>query len=318
MDPSIELFIAREHDRTSLRRGVGSGDLVRVRRGAYVGTAERHEYLDSLRRAGRRRPDLTAIQATDRQLKAQHVFGHESAAAVHGLSLWRPPSQVHVFVRSTSSSRSARDIARHTAPLPDEHVTAVDGLPVTTLARTVADCALTLPALDALVVADGAMNCAGFDVGEALAWVRSRGRRNGKARADLVLRSARAGTDSVRETWLRYLAIRLGLPSPELQVPVVTRLGRFRTDLGWPEHGVYAEYDGLVKYTPDGVRPGHDGYTELIREKRRSDAIREAGIDLLRVTVHDTPSAIGRRLLARFPPEIRRTARPNPLLPPLS
>jgi predicted transcriptional regulator of viral defense system len=302
-----ELLLAHEHNRDALRRAHREGELERLRRGAYRRPPEQD---DATARA------LDLVRAVDRQLRAPRVYSHLTAALLHGLPIWRRAEVVHVIQCSRASSRSATDIRRHVAPVPADHLTEVGGLPVCTLARTVADCALTLPPLEALVVADGARDRAGFDVDEALAWVRSQRRRNGQARAELVLDLSTAGVESPRETWLRYVALRAGLPRPQVQAPVRTRLGTFHCDLGWPEHGVYAEYDGLTKYRDDGVRPGHDGARELVAEKRRFDAIRETGVNPVRVTVKDAPDRVAARLSARFPDQLRRTWRVNPLLPP--
>ncbi|QAY63598.1 hypothetical protein ET495_10445 [Xylanimonas allomyrinae] len=300
MEGSPRLLISREHDRDELRRDLAAGRLVRVRRGAYApGPAS----FDAQR---------ARVLAVHRQLVAPHVFGFASAAVVHGLHSWNRPEQVHVVVGSRPSGRSAADIARHTAELGPAAVTTVDGLPVTTLTRTVVDCALTMHPMEALVIADGAMNRLEFDRDAALAQVAARRRPNGKARADWVLRNAAAGTRSVWETWLRYLPLREGFPTPVVEPPVVTRLGVMHPDIGWPDLGLYVEFDGRVKYRDDGLRPGHSAERELLAEKRRFDAIRETGVNPLRVMAADGPYRYMERLRSRLPPHLRSTLRVNP------
>ena len=62
---------------------------------------------------------------------------------------------------------------------------------------------------------------------------------------------ARAGSWSPRETQLRLLVTRAGIPEPELNVPLL--LPDHRTvipDLGWPAYRVAAEYNGAHHNRP--------------------------------------------------------------------
>lgn len=215
------------------------------------------------------------------------------------------------------SARAADDLRRHLMALPAEHREVRDGLPVTTLARTVADCARSMHPLEALVLADDAV-ARGLDPDEARAAAAATRRRNGSRRAAWVLDHADGGSDSAWETWLRYVALRAGLPRPVTQAPVATARGIFRCDLGWPAWSVYAEFDGLAKYRDGGVRPGHDAAQELLREKARFDAIRATGINPVRVTAVGSArlGEVVSTLAARFPEQLRRTFRTHPLLPP--
>ncbi|WP_159798659.1 type IV toxin-antitoxin system AbiEi family antitoxin domain-containing protein [Puerhibacterium puerhi] len=305
MRPS-DVLLAREADRDALRRAGAVGSVHRVRRGAYL----RERPPDPEAAA------LARIAAVHRQLAAGHWFSHLSAAVLWGCRTWAAPERVHVVQGYRASSRSAGDVARHAVDLPAGQRTTVDGMPVTTLERTVLDCALSLHPLHALVVADSALG-RGLNRAAALdLWARSRARR-GRRRAELVLRLADPGAESPWETWARYVLVRAGLPRPVLQVPVVTRLGTFRCDLGWPEHGVLVEFDGAVKYRPGVLRPEHDGAAELWREKRRFDAIRETGANPVRLTAADARDvgAAVARVAARFPPGVREAMRVDPLMP---
>jgi hypothetical protein len=86
-------------------------------------------------------------------------------------------------------------------------------------------------------------------------------------------------------------------------VRVVTRLGTFWSDLGWDEWRVLLEYDGRGKYASPG---------DLYDEKRRHDALVEAGCRMVRVTKDDlAPRAdLGRRVLRLLPPGIEMVRRP--------
>ncbi|MGW8566884.1 hypothetical protein [Isoptericola sp. NPDC055881] len=245
------------------------------------------------------------------------MFSHETAALLHGLRLWRPPTATHVLQPYRRSGRAAGDLRRHRLRLPPEHRGLLDGLPVTTLARTVADCARTMHPLEGLVIADHAV-ARGLDLAACRAALGVTAQRHGTRRAAWVLDHAEKGVDSAWETWLRYVALRSGLPRPVTQAPVVTARGTFHCDLGCPEWGVYAEFDGLAKYRDGGVRPGHDAAQELLREKARFDAIRATDVNPVRVTAVGNArlGEVLAMLAGRFPDHVRRAMRTHPLLPP--
>jgi hypothetical protein len=305
-----DLYLSREHDPAWLRRAVADGALRRIRRGAYQVPATTSTATEPRRLARDR------ISAVHHQLRADHVFSHASAALLWGAPLWEPPARTHVLVRSGASTRSAPDIARHRG-LPDGRVD-LAGLPVTTLARTVVDCATTLHPLGGLVVADWALRH-GLVLDDARRILAARRRRNGTARGRLILDLADRGAETPWETWLRYTALRLGLPRPRTQFPVRTPEGTYFVDLAWPEHHVLAEFDGRVKYVDGALGPGHDAETELFDEKLREDAItRRTGVRPLRFVARHArrPGFVREHLLRVFPPDVRRAARVHPLLPP--
>ena len=309
-----EILVAREHLPTALRTARRAGEIERIRRGAYRVVPD-----DGSRRpdtwSAARRLQVDRARALGRQLRTAHWFSHQTAAMLHGLPLWRLPSETHLLQTYRASSRAAADVRRHFVEVRPSDGGEVLGLPVTTLERTVADCATTLPPLDALVVADAAL-ARGLDRDRTVQLVRMRSR--GVRRALLLLDLADPGAESPWESWLRYVGHWAGLPRPRTQVPVSTALGDFRVDLGWEAHGVLAEFDGLVKYRAGALGPDHDPDRARIAEKRRSDAIAEStGTRPLHVTSRDAPDpqAVADRLVARFPADVRRAARRKPLLP---
>lgn len=310
-DPVV---LAGELQRHVLDRARQDGELERLRRGAYrVREAPRDEH----RSVAARRRAVAVARAAHRQLDADHVFSHETAAALHGLRLWRTPATTHVVQDYRRSGRAAEDLRRHFVVLPPGHREVRDGLPVTTVARTVADCARSMHPLEGLVIADHAL-ARGVDLEECRAALGVTRRRNGTRRATWVLDHADAGADSAWETWLRYVALRSGLPRPVTQAPIATARGVFHCDLGWPEWCVYAEFDGLAKYRDGALRPGHDATQELLREKSRFDAIRATGINPVRVTAVGNArlGEVTNALAAGFPEALRRRLRTHPLLPP--
>jgi hypothetical protein len=258
---------------------------------------------------------VRGISAVDRQLRSPHVFSHVSAALIWGLALWEPPERTHVYQRYRAGATAASDVARHLGT-PSGCIE-IDGVLATGLTRTVVDCLTALHPLEGLVLADSALT-RGLDRDGARTELERRRQRNGRATALLVLELADAGAESSWESWLRYMALRVGLPRPVTQHPVVTRLGTFRVDLAWPEHNVLAEFDGLVKYQDDVLGVGYRGVQALADEKRRGDAIAEmTGRPLLRFMARDAahPDDVAQRLLRAFPESVRRGARIDRRLP---
>ncbi|MFE9234313.1 type IV toxin-antitoxin system AbiEi family antitoxin domain-containing protein [Cellulosimicrobium funkei] len=208
------LLPAAEHPPQLVRQAASSGSWERVRRGVYreTGTTRRIGPADER--------DLVLDRATalHRTLRADHVLSHTTAALVHGLRLWTAPRDVHVVQPYRRSGRADPTVARHLGLVDAADRCVVGGLPVTTPARTVADCLRTLSSLEGLVVADAAL-ARGLSRKDVAACLARQPRAAGAPRARHVLRLADAGAESAWETWLRYLVLRLGLPRPSTQVP---------------------------------------------------------------------------------------------------
>lgn len=275
---------------------VRTGAWVRVRRGFYVdGEAVRGD-------DGRRRLALAHTLAAHGCLGPGHVVSHASAALVAGLSLLTVPTQVHVTHAWRPRSAVAPDVVRHVRHLPDGHVTTIGGLPATTPARTLADCATSLRPLDALVVLDSGLHV-GVDRAEIEGIVRDLAGRRGIVQARALLGLADDGAESPGETWTRWVLLRAGLPLPETQVEVVTRAGTYWADLGWREWRLLVEYDGRAKYAGPG------GAMEiLLAERRRQEAIEAEGWRVVRVLKEDlrTPHRLVDRVLRWVPPGSRQ------------
>ncbi|MFD2026358.1 hypothetical protein [Promicromonospora aerolata] len=314
--PAVAL--ALEQSRNKLSAAARTGVVLRVRRGAYCAPGD-------LRVDGRPSPPreermkaLARAAALHVQLRAEHVFSHSTAALLHGCLVWATPKKTHLYQRYRPSGHAADDVARHSWTLAPEEVDVAAGLPVTSLARTVVDCARTMHPLEALVIADSAL-ALGLDRAVLTEILDARAGHRGKQRARLVIELAESGSQSAWETWVRYELLRAGLPRPTTQLPVRTDLGTFHTDLGYERWALGIEFDGRVKYRPDGVRPGHDPAREYMAEKNRADAIRRAGITVERASAADKSDVAA--MIARFarhlPPEIVAAARNDPRLPPV-
>lgn len=312
--PRVALTL--EQDRNALATAARRGDVVRVRRGAYCAPGDLRADGAARHLLEERNRALARVGALHTQLRAEHVFGHASAALLLGCRVWSTPRETHVYQHYRASGHACDDVRRHSWTLAPDDVADAAGLPVTTLERTVVDCARTLHPLEGLVIADSAL-ALGAERGALLDVLAAGAGHRGVRRAGLVIELADAGAQSAWETWTRYELLRVGLPRPTTQMPVETDRGRFHTDLGYEPWALGIEFDGQVKYRPDGVRPGHDPAQEYLREKARAEAIRRAGVTIEHVTAADKRDvrAMIARLTRHLPPEVVRAARPNPLLP---
>jgi hypothetical protein len=267
------------------------GALSSVRRGAYVhgpvpdDPCARH---------------LLAVRATLPQLGVDTVLSHTAAAVVHGLPLWAVrPVRVHATRSRVSGARVSGSVHLHAAALLPEEVVLVDGMPVTSVARTVVDLGRMLPFEQALVPADAALH-RGLVTPEELLVALDRGaRRPNNPAARRVVGFADGAAESVGETRSRVALRRAGLPPPTLQHGI----GRFRCDFSWEEHATVGEFDGRVKYGRL-LRPGQEPGDAVFAEKRREDELRDLGWEVARwvwdeLDPFDAAAARVRRAFAR-------------------
>jgi len=258
-----------------LRRARTQRKLTVVRRGAYVPSDDPRLDDAAARHA-------LVVRATARNLAPDAVVSHVSAAVLHGLTLWDVPlDRVHVTRNRRSGGRRTKVLHVHTAGLDGDEIVEIDGIAVTSVPRTLADLARTLPFEPALVVADAALyreKATPAAFAEAVA--RSAG-REGSPPARRVVASADYRAESPGETRSRLAIARCGLPPPALQYEVPEL--RVRTDFYWEEFRTVGEFDGKVKYGR-GLRPGEDPGEAVYREKRREDALRDLGLKVARWT----------------------------------
>jgi hypothetical protein len=298
--PPVEL--ARDHPGTP-RAGVRSGDLVAVRRGAFVRIPDLP--MDPYERD--RVVHLARLVATSRQLGPGVVLSHTSAALLWGLPRVGG-SAPHVTQATRPSGCVARDVVRHVHRLTNAEITHVAGLRTTTLRRTALDCATACRGTDAVVLLDAALRAGATREGLEDALAGWRGRR-GVRQARELLELADDGAESAGESLARAAVLAIGLPRPETQVEVSTAEGTVWGDLGWEEWHLLLEYDGTGKY-----RGG--GHEALLREKRREDLIRECGWRVVRLGAADLrdPHRMLARLARHVPDAALRALSPRPWL----
>lgn len=178
------------------------------------------------------------------------VVSHVSAAIFHGLDVWNADlSRVHITRnRARGGGRSSAIRSLHTSPYRAEEVVDIDGIPVTALARTIADCARTLSFETAVCIADVAARTGGVTVEQIVATLNSCPNHPGNRRAHTVAKFMDGRSESVGESRARVLLHNLGY-TPQLQVPITDSRGFVgRVDFDLPDIGSVLEFDGKVKY----------------------------------------------------------------------
>ncbi len=261
---------------------VVQGALCRVDRGVYIdGTV-----LDGLSRHQRK----VAVYryrcfAAATRGESDRLLSHHSAATVLGLDTLSPDlERVHFTLNGTSGGSVKNRISVfHTGPVPDPDVQIVNGVPITCLARTAVDVALSSSFAGALAVFASALK-----KGVALADLteRLKAPRKGVVQARHALRYADAGAANPGESWCRAQIIEARLPVPVLQ----KRYDLSDGSVAYADHDfdgkVILEFDGKIKYSDAYLRPGQHPSEIVIAEKLREDKLRELGLDVVR-TVWD-------------------------------
>jgi hypothetical protein len=161
----------------------------------------------------------------------------------------------------------------------------IDGVAVTTPARTALDLACWYPSTTAVAAIDALMRATDVKVADAeLLAARYRGRR-GLERARVSLDRIDAGAQSPKETWLRLVLVQAGLPRPQTQIPVLGEFGDVIAylDMGWEDVKVAVEYDG------EQHRSNRRQYTWDVR---RLEMVERRGWIVVRVVAGDRPADI--------------------------
>lgn len=251
------------------------GKLVRLRHGCYIRAELWEKQTAPVRSRQLIRAHAYGMLTTS---AGGYVYSHTSAARLHGLYLWDVDDLIHLLLPgSPSSERLGKDVRGHTRPWTELEVVTLGSLRVTSIERTVVDCAMMLNYRQALVMMDHALRLGADKVLMESMAEGLQGRR-GIRTLRLALARADPRSESAGETLTRELLIRLNLPLPEPQVAVGTRAGRYRLDFAWKEKKVALEFDGKTKYFD--YRPTPE---VLLQERQRENALTENGWTFLRV-----------------------------------
>ena len=205
------------------------------------------------------------------------VLSHESAALVHRLPIRLvDPPLVHLTAAPPAHARVRSGYHVHVAPLEADDLVTVNGLRVTSVARTVADVARSAPYAWGAAMADRGL-ARGITREELLARAESVGKRTGAGRVRQVIAFADARAESPAESASRVTMARAGLPAPTLQFEVRDATGWLATcDFAWEEHRVVGEVDGKAKFGRL-LKAGDTPEDAAHRQVMRDEALRQAG-----------------------------------------
>lgn len=214
------------------------------------------------------------------------VASHEAAAPLHRLATF-PPGPVVVMVRHGDHQHLRGGRLRQSTDLRPHHCTVVDGIPVTTVARTLVDLAATVrPGRLRIVVEDAlaARACTMAELVECLDEIRRPGKR-GVACLQAILAGLSPGPLPAATTLERRLKRVLaagGLPAPvrEHELPW-DRDTPGRVDFAYPAQRVIVEADS---------RRWHTRERDFEVDRRRDRQAQLAGWAVYRFTADDLRS----------------------------
>jgi very-short-patch-repair endonuclease len=274
-DQALAVLAARQHGVVARRQlsQIGVSETVirdRLRRGLLV-PLHRGVYAVGHRRLRREGFWLAAVLAVG----PDAALSHRDAAALHEL---RPANHERVEVTTAADRRSTRRIAAYPRRQLDPlDVTAVSGIPVTTVARTLVDLADVLPAGRLGPAVAEAERRGVFDlnaVEAALARTRNRpggGRAALRAVLDEHRRRGAQLTRSELEERFAALVAAAGLPRPRMNAQVEG----FEVDAVWPARRLAVELDGWAF---------HRDRRAFERDRTKANALTARGWTVLRYT----------------------------------
>jgi hypothetical protein len=199
------------------------------------------------------------------------VASHLSAGWLWGLLRWEPDT-LHVTCRSPRPKK--RPFVVHRADLERADLTRRDGIPVTSLARTILDLAVNSRERTVSRLIRQADDDKNFDLRAMEGLLdRSRGHKGrAKVLAALEIYEDRpAFTRSDLERRFLEVVTAAGLPSPSMNYFVEG----FEIDAYWPEHRFGVELD---------VYDTHGSRLSFEEDRERDDELLLAGIETTRVT----------------------------------
>jgi hypothetical protein len=217
-------------------------------------------------------PDVYAPKATAPSLRRNTVgawlwsgrngvIAGRAAAALHGDTWVDATTPIEMIWRS---GRPPLGIVARNERIEADEIVDMDGMLVTSPARTALDLARHSPRDMAVRHLDALIRATGVTTRDALSLAGRYPRARGLRRSEVALSLADPGAQSPRETWLRLLLIDAGLPAPRTQIRVSDGFNEAFIDMGYDEPKVGLDYDGQ-HHSADREQYVHDiGRAELI------------------------------------------------------
>jgi very-short-patch-repair endonuclease len=221
------------------------------------------------------------------------VLSHWSAAVLWGL---RTTARERIDVTVSHRSRSSDRIRRHISQLPANERTTKDGIPVTSVSRTIFDLAAHEPPdavenlLREMEFAELRDRLSLWDLVER--YPGKRGVRKVRAALDRLKVDPEGRKCSPLEKRFAPFLRRHRLPLPRFNDWILAGARRFQVDCHWPGTGQIVELDGWQ---------GHKTRTAFREDRARNRILAVAGYTVTRITwnqLDDEPEAVASDLRA--------------------
>jgi hypothetical protein len=209
-----------------------------------------------------------------------------AAAAMHG-TMWIDDDIRIELIHD--NARSPSGIVTRRFGLFDDERHFFDAIAVTTPARTAFDVGRRGDLTTAVARLDALARATGVTCSDVQAVAAGHPGSPGLRRLESALELIDAGAQSPRETALRLLLMKAGLPRPTTQIPVLADGGRplAYLDMGWERWLVAVEYDG------DQHRMDRWQY---VKDIRRIEMLERLGWIVIGVVAEDRPADVVRRV----------------------
>jgi len=238
---------------SAIARAVRSRRLIRLRPGVYA-TCEPDPVMQAV-------AVVRAIPGT--------VISHTSALMTHRLPFVGARGFAPTVTVAPTGRGTIRHAHLHRAQLRPEDVVVVDGVPVTSIARTLVDVARHRSTICAVAAIDAALHDRRVTPEQLQDVLRFCANWPRISRAGRAVQLADARAESPLESASRLALRWMGIPA-EPQVLIFDADGRFlgRVDFYWDEFGVVGEADGRSKYVDRDI---------LVAEKLRQENVEDPG-----------------------------------------
>jgi hypothetical protein len=180
-------------------------------------------------------PLRTTARAALSAAAAGAVASHLLAGHLHRVHALPEVTVPTVTVPWQWGRRTTASLIVHRAKRVDLAPSLVQGYPATSLTRTLADLSPELSLRDLVAAMDSALTFELVTLQLLPDMTRCWAGHPGADRMRSAVALARAGSDSVLETYVRLVIIDGGLPEPVLQIEVTAGGRSYRIDLGYPQ-----------------------------------------------------------------------------------
>jgi hypothetical protein len=240
-------------------------------------------------------PDVYVPKSEDRSLEMMTIgawlwsqrratITGRAAAALHGAKWVDECAPIEMLWRNNHHPPGV--IVRNERFQPDE-ITSLGGMAVATPARAGFDLARHLGGATAVAHLDALAHTTRITKQDLMSLVDRYPGARGIRGARLLIDMMDGGAESPKESWLRVVLIKAGLPTPTTQIRVAGGQFVAYLDMGWEHLMVALEYDG------DHHRTDREQY---VKDVRRAEMLERLGWHIVRVIKEDRPRDIVERV----------------------